>query len=190
MLSRLARVVWACREWFGKGNEMSVASRALRTRMSDARTAVGALRVWVLMGGLAAVATVSLGGGGRARGVQCESGLHADDVGSQVVIRGGWGSKLTTLFVFAGVGERQGQIYVWQNRNRASAPSEMDRWYASSGAFVESMNAEDRILYELWAGDETDAAGIGRSSSVPIRALRRAELDVIVAGIQMNATHP
>jgi hypothetical protein len=79
---------------------------------------------------------------------------------------------------------------VWQNRNRASAPSEMDRWYESPGAFVEAMNAEDRILYELWAGDETDAAGIGRSSSVPIRAVRRAELDVIVAGIQMNATHP
>lgn len=190
MLSRLVRVVWACRERFGKGNEMSVASRALRTRISDARTAVRALRVWVLMGGLAAVATVTLAGGCRARGVQCDGGLHADDVGSQVVIRGGYGSKLTTLFVFAGMGERQGHLYVWQNRNRASAPSEMDRWYASPGAFVESMNAEDRILYELWAGDEADAAGIGRSNSVPIRALRRAELDVIVAGIQMNATHP
>ncbi len=145
--------------------------------------------MWVLMGGLAAVATVSLAGGCRARGVQCDGRLQAD-VGSQVVIRGGYGAKLTTLFVFAGMGERQGQIYVWQNRNRASVPSEMDRWYASPGAFVESMNVEDRILYELWAGDETDAAGIGRSSSVPIRALLRAELDVIMAGIQMNATHP
>lgn len=105
----------------------------------------------------------------------------------QVVIRGTFGSKLTTLLVFAGTGERDGQMYVWQNRNRATVASEMDGWYDSPRAFVDAMNARERISYELWAGDDADASQIGRSGRVPIRALRQTEIAQIVAGIKIDS---
>lgn len=100
----------------------------------------------------------------------------SDIASVSIPIRGHNGSKLTTLFAFAGTGDNEGQMYVWLNRARTTVKSDMDIWYPSSKALVDALTSGQSKSFDVWAGGTDVAARVASNNGVSIRPLTNDEI--------------
>lgn len=137
------------------------------------------LMVWTLTSSLGIVLTTSAGCQVKHDAESTRRGAvsqpMSDTTSFTVPIRGPGGS--TTLIVFAGTGNNEGQLYVWLNRSRANIKTSMDTWYPTSQSLVEALTLGQLKPFDVWAGGSDAATRIASENGVRIRSLTSDEIN-------------